>query len=77
MKKYVSKTPEEIITLVTKEIIERAIWLVKKINRIISISKTSGGKGIDVNDLNPKISEGKEKLEKFITPTRRHYQYLV
>lgn len=41
MKKYVSKTPEEIITLVTKEIIERAIWLGKKINRIISISKTS------------------------------------
>ena len=73
MKKYVNKTPEEVITLVTTEIIERAILLGKKNNRIISISKTSGGKGIDVNQLNPKTSEGKEKLEKFLTPARRHY----
>lgn len=73
MKKYVNKTPEEVITIVTTEIIERVILLGKKNNRIVSISKTSGGKGVDVSELNPKTSKGKEKLEKFLTPARRHY----
>lgn len=73
MKKYQNKTPEEVIQIVTAEIIERAIKYGKKKNRIISISKTSGGKGIDVNDLNPKTAEGKKKLEEFLNPPRRHY----
>ena len=51
MKRYKDKTPEEVIKLVTIEIVERAIKLGKKNNRIISISKTSGGKGTDVNEL--------------------------
>ena len=75
MKKYKNKTPEEVIKLVTIEIIGRAIKLGKKNNRIISISKTSGGKGTDVNELNPKTSEGKINLEKFLTPIRRHYTF--
>lgn len=75
MKKYKGKTPEEVIKLVTIEIIERAIKLGKKNNRTISISKTSGGKGMPVNELNPKTSEGKENLEKFLTPIRRHYTF--
>ncbi len=73
MKKYKNKTPEERMVLVTTEIIERSIKLGKKKNRIITISKTSGGKGTDVNDLNPKTKEGKKNLEKFLTPPRRHY----
>lgn len=73
MKKYLNKSPEEVIKIVTIEIIERAIKLGKKNKRIISISKTSGGKGTDVNELNPKTIEGKENLEKFLTPIRRHY----
>ncbi len=75
MKKYKNKTPEEVIKLVTVEIIERAIKLGKKNNRIISISKTSGGKGLPVDELNPNTTEGKENLEKFLTPIRRHYTF--
>jgi len=75
MKKYKNKTPEEVIKHVTIEIIERAIKLSRKKNRIISISKTSGGKGIDVNSLNPKTEEGKENLEKFFASVRRHYTF--
>ena len=53
MKKYQNKSPEEVIKMVTIEIIERAIKLGKKKNRSVYISKTSGGKGVDVNTLNP------------------------
>lgn len=73
MKKYSNKSPEEVMYLVTTEIIERAIKLNRNKNREITISKTSGGKGIDVNELNPKTNEGKKQLEKFLIPTRRHY----
>ena len=73
MKKYRNKTPEEVIRLVTMEIIERAIKLGKKKNRTIYISKTSGGKGIDVNMLNPHTEEGRKNLEVFFKPTKRHY----
>ncbi len=75
MKKYLNKTPEEVIKLVTIEIIERAIKLGRKKNREITISKTSGGKGTKVDDLNPKTTEGKENLEKYLTPARRHYTF--
>ncbi len=75
MKKYQGKTPEEVMKLVTIEIIERAIKLGKKKNRTIFISKTSGGKGTDVNSLNPATPEGRENLEKFLTPVRRHYTF--
>ncbi len=75
MKKYRNKTPEEVMKLVTIEIIERAIKLGRKNKRTIFISKTSGGKGIDVNTLNPQTPEGKENLEKFLTPVRRHYTF--
>ena len=73
MKKYRNKSPEEVIKLVTIEIIERAIKLGAKKNRSIFISKTSGGKGVEVQTLNPRTSEGRENLEKFFRPVRRHY----
>jgi len=73
MKKYENKTPEEVIKIVSIEIIQRAIKIGKKKNRNIAISKTSGGKGTDVGELNPSTNEGKENLEKFLTPIRRHY----
>jgi len=75
MKKYRNKSPEEVIKLVTTEIIERAIKLGSKKNRSIYISVTSGGKGTDVLTLNPKTNEGKINLEKFFTPIRRHYTF--
>jgi hypothetical protein len=73
MKKYRNKTPEEVMRMVTTEIIGRAIKFGNRKNRSIWISKTSGGKGIDVQTLNPKTQEGKENLEKFLFPVRRHY----
>jgi hypothetical protein len=75
LKKYRNKTPEEVIRLVTIEMITRAIKLGRKKNRSIFISKTSGGKGTDVQTLNPKTNEGRESLEKFLTPVRRHYTF--
>ena len=60
MKKYRNKSPEEVMKLVTTEIINRAIKLGKKKNRNIFISKTFGCKGTDVNELNPNTEEGKE-----------------
>ncbi len=75
MKKYSNKSPEEVMKLVTTEIIKRAILLGNKKHRSIFISKTSGGKGIDVGTLNLKTNEGKGNLEKFLTPVRRFYTF--
>jgi acetyltransferase-like isoleucine patch superfamily enzyme len=75
MKRYAGKSPDEVIKQVTIEIIERAIKLGNRKKRTIVISKTSGGKGTDVNDLNPNTEEGKQNLEKFLTPIRRHYTF--
>lgn len=75
MKKYENKTPEEVIKLVTIEIIERAIKLGNKKGREIFISKTSGGAGTNINTLNPNTEEGKINLENFLTPVRRHYTF--
>ena len=75
MKRYANKSPEEVIKIVTTEIIERAIKLGRKKKRSIYISITSGGKGIDVRTLNPKTNEGKTNLEKFFTPVRRYYTF--
>lgn len=75
MKKYHNKSPEGVMKLVTTEIIKRAILLGNKKHRSIFISKTSGGKGIDVSTLNPKTNEGRENLEKFLTPARRFYTF--
>ncbi len=75
MKRYRSKSPEEVMRLVTTEIIRRAILLGAKKHRSIFISKTSGGKGVDVTTLNPETHEGKENLEKFLTPVRRFYTF--
>ncbi|MEW6186089.1 MAG: DapH/DapD/GlmU-related protein [Thermodesulfobacteriota bacterium] len=73
MKKYRNKTPEEVMRAVTTELIERAIKMGNRKGRSIFISKTSGGQGVDVGELNPKTREGRESLEKFLTPVRRHY----
>jgi acetyltransferase-like isoleucine patch superfamily enzyme len=75
MKNYRNQSPEEVMKIVTIQIIDRAVKLGKKKKRSIFISKTSGGIGIDVNKLNPHTSEGKENLNNFLTPIRRHYTF--
>ena len=73
MKKYRDKNPEEVMKMVTTEIIERAIKFSNKKNRTINISKTSGGKGVDVRTLDPRTKDGRKNLEKFFKPVKRHY----
>jgi len=75
MKKYQGKSPEEVIKMVTIEIIERAIKLGKKKKRAIYISKSSGGKGVDVTTLNPHTPEGQENLANFFKKVNRHYTF--
>ena len=75
MKTNSAQTPEAVMQKVTIEMIRRAIKLGKKNGRTIRISKTSGGKGVDVCDLNPDTAEGHAELEKFFTPVKRHYTF--
>ena len=75
MKKYKDKCPEEVMKIVTTEIIVRAIKLGKKKGRTVFISKTSGGKGRAVTEMDPSTAEGKEELEKYLSPVRRHYTF--
>jgi acetyltransferase-like isoleucine patch superfamily enzyme len=75
MKKYRNKSSEEVIKMVTIEIIERAIKLGKKKNRSIYISKTSGGDGVEVTTLNPHTEEGRINLQEFFKTIRRHYTF--
>jgi len=75
MRKYRDKSPEEVIKMVTIEMIKRAIKFSKKKKRTIYISKTSGGKGIDVKTLNPDTEEGRKNLEAFFKPIKRHYTF--
>jgi acetyltransferase-like isoleucine patch superfamily enzyme len=49
MRKYQDKSPDQVMRLVTTEIIERAIKMGKKKGRDIRISKTSRGEGVSVD----------------------------
>jgi len=73
MKKYRDKSPEDVMKMVTTEIIRRAITYGNKKNRIIRISKTSGGKGVDVRILDARTDEGSKNLEAFFKIVKRHY----
>jgi hypothetical protein len=73
MKKYRNRSPEEVMRMVTTEIIERAIRFSEKKNRSIMISKTSGGRGVDVRTLNPRTEEGRGNLKAFFKVVKRHY----
>jgi hypothetical protein len=73
MKKYRDRTPEETMRLVTTEIVSRAVKFSGKTGRSIFISKTSGGKGVDVTTLDPRTTEGALNLQKFLTPVKRQY----
>ncbi|MFH1943383.1 MAG: hypothetical protein ABIL68_14875 [bacterium] len=73
MKRYRDKSPEEVMRIVTTEIVERAVRFSEKKDRIITISKTSGGRGVDVRTLNPRTEEGRENLRAFFKVVKRHY----
>jgi hypothetical protein len=73
VRKYRDSSPEEVMKMVTTEIIERSIKLGRKKKRTIYISKSSGGQGVEVNTLNPRTEEGRKNLEAFFAPVKRHY----
>jgi hypothetical protein len=58
---------------VTIEIIGRAIRFSRRKRRTIRISKTSGGKGIDVRTLDARTEAGRVALEEFLSPVKRQY----
>ena len=73
MRRYRNKTPEEVIQMVSIEMIERGIRFSRRTGRTICISKTSGGAGVDVRTLNPKTPEGRTNLDAFFKTIKRHY----
>lgn len=58
---------------VTEDIIRRAIKHGRKTQRTIYISKSANGRTTPVESLNPDTPEGKQKLDAYLTPIRRHY----
>jgi acetyltransferase-like isoleucine patch superfamily enzyme len=73
MKSRQGTAPEDVMRRVTIEIIGRAIRLGRKNARTIRISKTSGGKGVDVTTLDPATEAGRAQLEDFLSPVKRQY----
>ena len=58
---------------VTTEILGRAIRYAEKTGRTITISKTSGGRGVDVTTLDARTPEGRANLDAFFKPVKRQY----
>ena len=58
---------------VTTEILERANRYAEKSGRTITISKSAGGRGIDVTTLDARTAEGRENLERFFGTVKRQY----
>ncbi len=68
-------TPESVMRDVTIDIIRRSIKKGRKKGRSIYISKTSGGKRVDVETVNPDTPEGWKNLDAYLTPVGRHYTF--
>jgi hypothetical protein len=60
---------------VTTDIVLRAIRAARRKGRIVYISKTGRGQGVDVATLDPRNPDGRARLEQFLTPVRRHYTF--
>ena len=57
--------PLDVMRRVTTEIIGRAIHFARRTGRTITISKSSGGRGVDVSSLDPETAEGRKGLDAF------------
>ena len=65
--------PLEAMRRVTTEILGRACRYARRSGRTITISKSSGGRGVDVTTLDPATAEGRQRLDAFLTPVKRQY----
>lgn len=70
-----NETPEEAMRRVTEDIILRAIREGKKKGRTIFVSKAAKGEGVPVGSLDPRTTEGRRRLDAFLTPVRRRYTF--
>ena len=68
-------TPEVVMRRVTEEMIVRAIRLGRRKGRVIHISKSAKGKGVDVATLDPRTVPGRKNLETFFHQVNRHYTF--
>jgi acetyltransferase-like isoleucine patch superfamily enzyme len=75
MKHSQTETPDEAMRRVTEDILLRAIKLGRKKGRTIWISKSAKGEGVPVSSLDPSTTEGRRRLEAFMTPVRRRYTF--
>jgi hypothetical protein len=69
------QSPEDAMRAVTTDIILRAIRAAGRKGRTVYISKAARGRGVDVATLDPPDPDGRARLEKFLTPVRRHYTF--
>ena len=74
MRGIADETPiRERFEIVTRYMISRAIRMSKKAGRPIRISRTSGGEGVSVLDLDERTEEGRRNLDEFFKVRKRHY----
>ncbi len=66
-------SPESVMREVTEQIVRRAVRLGRRKGLTICISKSARGKRVPVEELDPDVSEGRKRLESYLTPTARHY----
>jgi hypothetical protein len=69
------EAPEAVLRRVTEEFIRRAIRLGRKKGRAIFISRTSRGKGIAVERVNPDTAEGRAELARLFARPARHLTF--
>jgi hypothetical protein len=67
------ETPADVMRTVTIDIIRRAIKRGRRNKRAIYISKTSNGKRVNVESLNPETPDGARNLDAYLIPGARHY----
>ncbi len=76
MKGIKDNTPlEQRFDIVTRHMIRRAIKLSRKTGRIIRISKTSSGEGVDVLELDERTEAGRRNLDEFLRVKKRNYTF--
>jgi acetyltransferase-like isoleucine patch superfamily enzyme len=69
------KTPDQVMHEVTEDMVLRALKLARRKGRIVFISKSAKGKGVDIATLDPRTPEGRKNLDAYLTPVQRRYTF--
>ncbi len=67
------RNPDDVMREVTTDIIRRTLRLARKRGRVVTISKTARGKGVDLALLDPDTADGADRLRAYLTLVQRHY----